>query len=129
MERHSLLLQLEQSKSERDQLSNACQDALEMESQVEKLRKDMAGMVSHERFMAVCSDLEVALKREQELKGSLAQHGVAVKQLQEKLQLEGKNLQAKNEALSVTDKVRNVCYLLLIYTYRINALIHCVLVS
>ena len=105
VERHSLLLQLDQSKSEQDRLSGACQDALEMESQVERLRKDVAGMVAHERFMAVCSDLEVALKREQELKVSLTQHGVAVKQLQERLQLEGKNLQAKNDAMSVVDKV------------------------
>ena len=105
MERHSLLLQLDQSKSEQDRLSGACQEALEMESQVEKLRKDVAGMVSHETFMAVCGDLEVALKREQELKVSLTQHGVAVKQLQERLQLEGKNLQANNDAMFVVDKV------------------------
>lgn len=105
VERHSLSLQLDQVKCERDQLSNVHQDALKMESEVEKLRNELTVMVSHDKFMTVCNDLEGALKREHELKVSLTEHTISVKQFQERLKQDQKNLKAKNSALSATEKV------------------------
>ena len=103
--RHAMFLQLEQHKTEVLRLSSACQEALTLESQVERLREDMAGMVPHERFMSVCSDLESALKREQDLKASLSQHGSVVKELQTRLLQEGQSTQTKSAALCVLEKV------------------------
>ncbi len=103
--RHSLHLILDQHKAEVARLSSACQEALGLESQVEQLSKDLAGMVTHERYLSVCGDLEAALKREQELKSSLSRHGKALRQMQTKLQQEGQSAKTKNAALFVLEKV------------------------
>ena len=105
MKRHTLYLTLDQHKTEMTRLSSACQDALGLESQVEQLRKDLAGMVTHECYLNVCGDLEAALKREHEFKLSLTQHGVAVRQLQTRLKQVGHSTQTKSAALCVLEKV------------------------
>ena len=102
--RHAIFLQLEQHKTEVLRLSSACQEALILESQVEKLHKDLAGMVPHEQYLSVCSDLELALKREQELKTSLSHSGSVVRELQSRLQQEGQSTQTKSAALYVLEK-------------------------
>ncbi len=104
--RHSLILLLDQHKAEKARLTSACQETLGLESQVEQLSKELTGMVTHERYLSVCSDLEAALRREQELKSSLTRHGDAVRQMQTKLQQEGQSAKTKNAALFVLERVR-----------------------